>query len=40
MRASWFIKLLIEKCVSLFKYIKLAVVYHPDGFVHILGRVI
>lgn len=39
MRASWFIKLLIEKCVSLFKYIKLAVVYHPDGFVHILGRV-
>jgi acetyltransferase-like isoleucine patch superfamily enzyme len=39
MRIGWFMKRLTEKCVSLLKYIKLSTIYHPAGFVHVLGRI-
>lgn len=39
MRMSWFMKRLTEKCVGLLKYIKLSIIYHPAGFVHVLGKV-
>lgn len=39
MSASWFLKRLIEKCGSVLRYIKLVVVYRPEGIVNILGKV-
>lgn len=30
---------LIEKCWRILKYTQLSVLYHPDGFVHVLGVV-
>ena len=39
MKTIWFMRRLIEKCWRILKYTQLSVLYHPDGFVHILGKV-
>lgn len=39
MRLSWRIKGLVEKGISLIKYLPIKFIYHPKGFVHVLGKV-
>lgn len=39
MKTIWFMRRLIEKCWRILKYTQLSVLYHPDGFVHVLGVV-
>lgn len=39
MRLCWAMKRIIEKATELLKFLKIKVVYHPKGFVHILGKV-
>lgn len=32
-------KRLVEKCIEVIRYLKIKIIYHPNGFVHILGKV-